>query len=96
MDCSPRNSGIHLSCYCIPHFEVVRKMNTEIELIRSISIRQRILGIPEFRGEQSMNEVRNTITRQMYELSCKWLDLAVARAPIEMQSILQVSTLAAE
>ncbi|KAJ9109086.1 hypothetical protein QFC21_000414 [Naganishia friedmannii] len=33
--------------------------------------------------------VRNTITRQMYELACKWLDSAVGRAPIEMQSILQ-------
>ncbi|KAJ9109753.1 hypothetical protein QFC19_001983 [Naganishia cerealis] len=33
--------------------------------------------------------VRNTITRQMYELACKWLELAIGKAPIEMQSILQ-------
>ncbi|KAJ9110206.1 hypothetical protein QFC20_003058 [Naganishia adeliensis] len=39
--------------------------------------------------DELVEEVRNSITRQLYELACKWLDLAVGRAPIEMQSILQ-------
>ncbi len=36
--------------------------------------------------------VRNEIVTQLYGCSQKWLALATARAPIEMQSILQAST----
>jgi phosphatidylinositol 4-kinase len=35
--------------------------------------------------------VRNDITTRLYSSARKWLSLATSRAPIEMQSILQVS-----
>jgi len=34
---------------------------------------------------------RNEMVKRLYEYACRWLDLAIGRAPIEMQTILQVS-----
>jgi phosphatidylinositol 4-kinase len=36
---------------------------------------------------------RNETVKRLYEYACRWLDLAIGRAPIEMQTILQVSRL---
>lgn len=33
---------------------------------------------------------RQEITKQMYDYAVRWLELAIGRAPIEMQTILQV------
>lgn len=33
---------------------------------------------------------RQEMANQLYAYACRWLDLAIGRAPIEMQSILQV------
>jgi phosphatidylinositol 4-kinase len=35
--------------------------------------------------------VRNGMVTQLYNHACRWLDLAIGRAPIEMQTILQVN-----
>lgn len=35
--------------------------------------------------------VRNEMTSQLYNVAKNWLTLAISRAPIEVQSILQVS-----
>lgn len=37
--------------------------------------------------------VRNEITSSLYDVTRKWLTLAIGRAPIEVQSTLQVSYL---
>jgi hypothetical protein len=34
---------------------------------------------------------RNEMVKRLYDHACRWLDLAIGRAPIEMQTILQVS-----
>jgi phosphatidylinositol 4-kinase len=34
---------------------------------------------------------RNEMVKRLYDYACRWLDLAIGRAPIEMHTILQVS-----
>lgn len=36
---------------------------------------------------------RNETVKRLYEHACRWLDLAIGRAPIEMQTILQVCSI---